>query len=79
MSDLEIKPIHKIFRLTLSTIRYAKNENSDIIALHVYIFHHIKSQLHLGHIGYCEKMATFEASEERKFRVNNILKLLDIC
>ena len=36
MSDLEIKPIQKIFRITLSSIKYMKHSNSDIISLHVY-------------------------------------------
>ena len=35
MSDLEFKPIHKFFRITISTIKYMKLSNSDIISLHV--------------------------------------------
>ena len=36
MSDLEFKPIHKFFRITISSIKYMKHSNSDIISLHVY-------------------------------------------
>ena len=36
MSDLEFKPIHKFFRVTISSIKYTKNTTSDIISLHVY-------------------------------------------
>ena len=32
MSVLEFRPIHKYFRVTLSSVRYAKNTNSDTIA-----------------------------------------------
>ena len=36
MSDLEFKPIHKFFRITVSSIKYMKHSNSDIIiSLHV--------------------------------------------
>ena len=31
MSDLEFKPIHKFFRITISSIKYMKHSNSDII------------------------------------------------
>ena len=36
MSDFEFKPIHKFFKITISSIKYLKNTNSDIISLHVY-------------------------------------------
>ena len=36
VSDFEIKPIHKFFKITISSIKYLKNSNSDIISLHVY-------------------------------------------
>ena len=32
----EFKPIHKFFKITISSIKYLKNSNSDIISLHVY-------------------------------------------
>ena len=35
MSDLEFRPIHKFFRLTISSIKYMKKSNSDIISLHL--------------------------------------------
>ena len=36
MSNLEFKPIHKFFRVTISSMKYTKSTNSDIISLHVY-------------------------------------------
>ena len=36
MSDLAFKPIHNFFRITISSIKYMKHSNSDIISLHVY-------------------------------------------
>ena len=35
MPDLEIRPIHKFFGVTISFIKYMKNSNSDFISLHV--------------------------------------------
>ena len=35
-SDFEVKPIHKFFKITISSIKFLKNTNSDIISLHVY-------------------------------------------
>ena len=35
MSDLESKPNHKFFRVTISSIKYTKNTISDIISLDV--------------------------------------------
>ena len=36
MSNLENKPIHKLFRVTLSSNKYAKNTNTDVLSLYVY-------------------------------------------
>ena len=36
MSDFEFRPIHKFFKITISSIRYEKDINSYIISLHVY-------------------------------------------
>ena len=36
MSDFEFRPTHKFFKVTISSIKYVKNTNSDIISLHVY-------------------------------------------
>ena len=36
MSDFEFRPIHKFFKITISSIKYVKNTNSDFISLHVY-------------------------------------------
>ena len=35
-SVFEFRPIHKFFKLTISSIKYERNTNSDIISLHVY-------------------------------------------
>ena len=74
MSDLQIKPIHTFFRVTISSIKYTKNTSSDILCLHVY---NNSSLLRL--LGYCETNATISPTVETAYRVNNILKLLDIC
>ena len=36
MSDLEFRPIHKFFRVTISSIKFKKNSNSDMITLYIY-------------------------------------------
>ena len=36
MSDLELKAVHKISGVTISSIKYGVFTNTDIIALHVY-------------------------------------------
>ena len=36
MSDIESKPIHKFFWITISSFKYMKNSDSHIISLHVY-------------------------------------------
>ena len=36
MFDLEFKPIHNFFRITILSIKYMKHSNSDTISLHVY-------------------------------------------
>ena len=79
MSDLEFKPIHKFFRVTISSIKYMKNSNSDIISLQVYNNSPYKLTLPLGLLGYCETNATTSPTKEVAYRVNNILQLLDIC
>ena len=35
MSDFEFRPIHKFLGVTISSIKYTKDSNSDIISLHV--------------------------------------------
>ena len=79
MSDLELKPIHKFFRVTTSSIKFTKDINSDISSLHVYNNSSYKITLPLGFLGYCLTNRTIFLAEERAFRVNNILKGLDIC
>ena len=79
MSDFEFKPIHKFFKITISSIKYSKNTNSDIISLHVYNNTPYQITLPLGLLGYCETNATISPIIEVAYRVNNILQLLDIC
>ena len=79
MSDFEFKPIHKIFRIKISSIKYMKHSNSDIISLHVYNISPYQITLFLGLLGYCETNATTLPTKEVAYRVNNILQLLDIC
>ena len=76
MSDFEFRPIHKFFKITISSIKYVKNTNSDIISLHVYNNTPNRKTLPLG---YCETNATTSPVKEIAYRVNNILQLLDIC
>ena len=79
MSDFEFKPIHKFFKITISSIKYLKNPNSDIFSLHVYNNTPYQVTLPLGLLGYCETNATISPIHEIAYRVNNILQLLDIC
>ena len=77
ISAHEFKPIHKFFRVTISAIKYTKNTHSDVISLHVYNNSPYKITLSL--LGYCETNATISRTIEKAFRVNEILKLIDIC
>ena len=52
MSDFEFKPIHKFFKITISSIKYLKNTNSDIILQHVYNNTPYQVTLTLGLLGY---------------------------
>ena len=79
MSDFDFKPIHKIFKITISSIKYLKNTNSDNISLHVYNNTPNQITLPLELLGYCETNATTSPINEVAYRVNNILQLLDIC
>ena len=79
MSDFEFKSIHKFFKITISSIKYSKNTNSDNISLHVYNNRPYQITLLLGLLGYCETNATNSPVNEIAYRVNNILQLLDIC
>ena len=58
MSDFEFKPIHKFFKITISSIKYLKNTNSDIISLHVYNNTPYRITLPLGLLEFCETNAT---------------------
>ena len=79
MSDFEFKPIHKFSKITISSIKYLKNTNSDIISLHVYNNTPYQITLPFGFLGHCETNATSSPINEVAYRVNNILQLLDIC
>ena len=35
MSDLDFRPIHKFYRVKISSIKYMKDSNSDMISLHI--------------------------------------------
>ena len=79
MSDFEFRPIHKFFKITISSIKFVKNTNSDIISLHMYNNTPNRITLPLGLLGYCETKATTLRVKEVAYRVNNILQLLYIC
>ena len=79
MSDFKFRPIHKFFKITISSKKYERNTNSDIISLHVYNNTTNKITLPLGLLGYCETNATTSPVKEIAYRVNKILQLLDIC
>ena len=74
MSDFEFKTIHKFFKITISSIKYLKNTNSDIISLHVYNNTPYQVTLPLGLLGYCQTNATISPIHEIAYRVNNILQ-----
>ena len=78
-SDLDVGPIHKFFRVTISSIKYIKNSNSDIISLHVYNRPPYKITLALGLLGYRETNATTSPTKEVECRVSNIFKKIDLC
>ena len=79
MSDFEFEPTHKLFKITISSIKYLKNTNSEIISSHVYNNTPYQITLPPGLLGYCETNATISPINEVAYRVNNILQLLDIC
>ena len=79
MSDFEFRPIHKFFKITISSMKYERNSNSAIISLHVYNNTPNRITLPLELLGYCETNATTSPIKEIAYRVNNILQLLDIC
>ena len=72
MSDLEFKPIHEFFRVTISSIKYMKDSNSDMISLYVYNNSPYKITLPLGLLGFCETNAIIFPTKEVAYRVNNI-------
>ena len=79
MCDLEVRPTHKFFRVSVSSIQYMKDSNSDRIALHIYNNSPYRITLPLGLLGYCETKATVSPTKEIAYRANKVLLLLDIC
>ena len=79
ITDLEFRPIHKFFRVKISSIKFMKDPNSDMISLHIYNNSPYEITLPLGLLGYCETTATISPTKEIAYRVKNILQLLDIC
>ena len=65
MSGLEFKPIHKFFRATTSSIKHTKNTRIQK--------NHQKILITSGLLGYRKINATVYPTEERAFRLNNIL------
>ena len=72
MSDFEFKPIHEFFRVTISSIKYMKDSNSDMISLHVYNNSPYKITPPLGLLGFCETNAINFHTKEVAYRANNI-------
>ena len=64
LSDFEFRPIHKLFRVTNSSIKYMKNSNSDIISLHVFNILPFKITLFLGLLRYCKTSPTVSSTKE---------------
>ena len=79
VSDLEIRPIHKFFRVSISSIEYMKDSSSDMISLHMYNNSPYKIILPLGLLGYFQTNATVSPTKKIAYRINNILQLLGIC
>ena len=75
LSDFEFRPNHKFFRVTIFSIKYVKNSNSDTFSLRIYNNFPYKITLTLGHLGYCETNETIFPTNEIAYRVNEILQL----
>ena len=78
ISDLEFKPIHKFFRVTISSIKHTKNTKSDIISLHKNNHSPGKIKLPLGLLVFCKTNAATSPTKEIAYRVNDVLKFLFI-
>ena len=61
MSDLEFRPIYKIFRVKILSIKYMKDSNFDMISLH--IDNNSPHKITLGLLGYCETNATISPTK----------------
>ena len=76
MSNIELRPIHKIFRITTSSIKYAKNTVTDIFKLHIYNVSPNKITLFLGTLAHCKTKARTHPTQEQEIRVKNILEVI---
>ena len=74
MSDLEFRPIHNFFRVTISSIEYMKDSSSDMISLHIHNNSPFKINLTLGLLGFYQTNATISPTKEKTYRVNNVLQ-----
>ena len=79
MFDFEFRRTHKFFQVTISSIKYIKDSDSDVIFLHIYNNSPYKITLPQGFLGYCETNSTMSPTKEIAYRVNKTLQLLDIC
>ena len=64
MSDFAFKRIRNFFKITISSIKFLKNTNSDIISLHASNKTPYRTTLPLGQLGYCETNATISPINE---------------
>ena len=64
VSDLEIRPIHKFFRVIISSINYMKDSSSDMISLHIYNNSPYKIILPLALLGYFQTNATVSPTKK---------------
>ena len=79
MSDFEFRPIHKILRVTISSIKLVIFTNTDVIAQHIYNNSTYQITLPLGLLGCCETNAKLSSTQKKAIRVNKELNLLLIC
>ena len=70
MSELELKPLHNLGRVTISSIKHAKSTNTHILSLHVYNNSPSKTTFPLEILGNCETNTT-QNSTNTKFRKKN--------
>ena len=79
MYDLDFRPIHKNFGITISSIKYAKNTKTYPKSRHVFKIFAIQNYSFCRTFRILGKNATLHPTQEKANRVKKILKLLDIC